>query len=136
VIILLVATSAAVAQQPPQAPPQPQAEKLTPKVATGDLAKAQSDLAHEKAQHAWTEMKNLQMQANQAQTTYQNSLRDLQTKYADQQKAMEAYKNAVCKDNGWVPSEVEYNPESDAWTKIPKPAAQDKAAVKPPEEKK
>lgn len=127
ILILSAAAMLAVAQQPPATPPAapPAPVKLTPKAPTDALAVKDAEIEKLKAAGAWKDMKNLQSTASQMQTNYQNALRDLQAKYADYQKAIAAYHDSVCKENGWTPSEVNYDPETDTWTKVelPKPAA-------------
>lgn len=136
-LIILAASLAAVAQQPPATPPdapptRPQLVKLTPKVPTDPLAAKDAEISKLKASGAWKDMKNLQSQANQMQTNYQNALRELQAKYGEYQKAIADYHDAVCKENGWTPSEANYDPETDSWTKVQPPAKPaDKPATKP-----
>jgi hypothetical protein len=130
--MILAAATVAVAQQPPQTPPQPQAEKLTPKVPSEEVAKLKYELEEQKAKTAWAEVKNLQQQAGTLQQNYQTTLQTLQKQFAEQQKVIEAYKDSVCKENGWNCATVNYDPESGAWTKPPKPAETAKAPVKPP----
>lgn len=116
IVIVCAAAFSAVAQQPPlttpppPAPPQNAPQPVTPKTPY-DSAKAQ--LAYEKE-------KNLQLTAQTATAQYQTFMQDQQKKYADQEKSLADWMEAVRKDNGWDDT-YSYDREKDAWTHTPKP---------------
>lgn len=108
-MIVCAAALVAVAQQPP---PQsaPGSAPATPKV----------PYESSKAQLAYEKEKNLQLMAQNATTQYQAFMQDQQKKYADQEKALTDWMEAIRKDNGWDDT-YSYDRDKDAWTHVPKP---------------